>query len=322
MDAPETRARINAWLEEQEREEALYRVLEHTAFRALLGQVGSLPRRALILALFLAAIFLPLRRGLEQVREETAVRNVARAEIRRALGPESVVSQRVEIGPPVRIQIVATEAVTADRRDQLQREISRRTGKPVELSIQEVARREDLLALGRKLETGPVSVPELESARRQILQALEPALAGAWPASSAPLADYSLVLHPRGLQLQVAYLADEPIGQAGEEAIQRAVETRAGARLDFVFERLEPRRNLLRVGRHPSAAEAPLAELAQLLQRRPGLSCRVMVPQRVGAPVSDALRRELDRLGASRVRVESSPDPDPWVYAAFEVRQP
>jgi uncharacterized hydrophobic protein (TIGR00271 family) len=220
------------------------------------------------------------------------------------------------------IAIVATEAVAPDRRYRRQQEVSRRTGKPAELSIQEVARREDLLALGRKLETGPVSVPELEKARRQILQTLEPALAAAWPAASAPLADYALVLHPGGLQLQVAYLAAEPIGRAGEEAIRRAVETRAGARLDFVFEPLEPRRNLLRAGQHPKAAGGPLAALAQLLRRRPGLSCRVAVPQPAGAALMEATRQEPERLGTSRARVESSAEPDLWVFATLEVQRP
>ncbi len=324
MDSPAVRGRINQWLEAEERTEALYALLQHTALRRLLGRVGTLPRRASILMLFLLTIYFPLRSGLERVREETTIRNVVRSEIRRAFRPDSVVSQRVDIGPPIRIEIVATDSIAAEKTEQLRREIASRTGRPVELLVQEVARKQDVLELSRQLASVPVTVPELDTARARILSVIESALAASWPAESAPLVDYSLNLRPSGLQLQVTYLSEVPLGGPGEEAVRRAVEARAGAKLGFVFERLEPRLNLLRLGHSPAAAEKALAGLAEILRRWPVLSCRILLPPRAAPQTGEALAAILEKHGVARGRIQlgASDSREPWVYGLLELSRP
>jgi uncharacterized hydrophobic protein (TIGR00271 family) len=320
MDAPETRGQINRWLEDQERDEPLYNFVQHTAFRLLLGRVGTLPRRALILFVFLITIFVPLRSGLERVRAETMVRGVVRSEIRRVFGEGDVVYQQVDPGPPVRVRVVATKAPEPEAQEQLQREIAARTGQSVDLSVREVASREDVAALGRRIAALPVTVTELEGARRQLLETLESALAASWPTTAAPLVDYSLNLRPAGLELNVTCLAGEPLGAAAEEAIRRGIEARLGSRLAMVFSRLEPRRDLLRwtpaLVRLPESLTATLQEVAGVLRRHTSLGCSVVAPERARPELAAALAKEMERAAfpAGRCLTEKAENRDPWFF--------
>ena len=328
MDAPEVRGQINEWLEERGQGERLYALVQHTAFRRLLGKVGSLPRRALILLIFLVTIYVPLRSALERLREETMARGVVRSELRRAIAAGSLVSQQVDLGPQaIHIRIVATDSIPADKIGQLKSQIAARTGRTVNLIVQEVARREDVVALGRRLSAVPVTVPELESARVQILSVIESALAAAWPQATAPLAGYSLNLRPSGLQLHLAYLADLDLGAGGQEAVRRAVESRAGAKMDFSFERLDPRINVFRwragARRPPANSQAALLRVSEAVRRFPILSCRIHIPK-ARPELGETLVKELEAQGVerSRLQVESSGPEEPWAYVSLQARQP
>ncbi len=321
MDAPETRAGINDWLENQERRDRLYGALQHSFLRVLVGPVGTPPRRALILLVFLLAVLVPLRSGLVRVREEALVRGVVGAELRRIFADGTVALQQLDPGPPVRLRLVATSAVTPDLRDELESEIEAQTGRPVELTVQEAGNRAEFLALSRETAPAAASLADLENARPRFLETLDAALESAWPAAAAPLADYALSLHPDGLELTLTYLAAEPLSPAAEEAIQRGLEARLAVPLELVFEPLEPRRNLFRwtsgLTRPPAAAAPEMESLADVLTRHPNLECRLVFPEHAASGLAQAVTNDLETQGlsGSRCRVVMLASPDSWVFA-------
>ena len=324
LDAPEARARINDWLKNQEPRDRLYGALQHSFLRALLGPVGTPRRRALILVVFLLAVLVPVGRGLVRVREEALVRSVVRAELGRIFTGGTAAIEQLDPGPPVRLRLVATSAVTAELRDELEQEIESQTGRPVELTVQEASNRADLLALGRQTAPAPASLADLENARPRFLETLEAAIESAWPASAAPLADYALSLHADGLELALTYLAAEPLSPAAEEAIQRGLDARLSVPLEFVFEHLELRRNLFRwtsgLARPPTAAAPELESLADVLTRHPSLECRLVFPAHAASGLAQAVTNELETRGlsGSRCRVVMLASPDSWVFAQIE----
>jgi uncharacterized hydrophobic protein (TIGR00271 family) len=329
MDTPQVRDSINAWQQLRQQGEPLDTLWQRTAYRPLLGRVGSLPRRALILLIFLLSIYVPLRNALQLLREETTVRGAVQSEIRRAFAPDSVVSEQVDLDRQrVRIRVITTESMSAEKRQELQSRLASRTGRSVGLVVHEVARREDVLTLGRRLETVPMTVPELERARQQLLAVVESALAGVWPEDSAPLVDYSLNLHASGLQLQLVYLSEAPLSVVGEETVRRAVESRTGSGLDLLLQQVEPRRELFRwdprLRQPPDASERALAELGGLLRAHARLSCRLLLPQRARDELAESLAKRLQDLGAraDRLQAGKSEGRDSRIWALLEKPKP
>jgi uncharacterized hydrophobic protein (TIGR00271 family) len=323
IDAPAARGQIADWLEQNEHNHFLWALFHRPGARKLLDKAGSLPRRALIVMVFLTALYVPLRNGLEKVREETLIRSVIQSEIRRVFAPDRVVSQHVDLGPPIRIQIVSTEPLPKHIEAEMRTQIAVRTHREVELSVLEVAQRRDVLALAQRLASAPASIPDLEATRREALAIIERAIANAWPSESLPLLDYSLHLSTTGLSLHLAYLATVNLDAPGEEAIQKAFQAATHFQLPCVFERVDPHVDLFswRAGmkKPPAEATPAIGRLAELLRTWPAASCRILLPSRSGPQLAAGVVKEIEVHGVSgsRCKIEFS-NPQHRAYALLE----
>jgi uncharacterized hydrophobic protein (TIGR00271 family) len=228
MDAPEVRAEVAGQLRERASNEALFRVLRHTAVSRLLGDIGKLRWRFVMMAVLLAAVFVPLRDALLQVKAEALARGVIQEELRGLAPADGLVSRQTQIGAGrIRILLIAADPIEASRLERTRENIMRRTGMPVELNVREVASREELAALvAREPEpVPPPPPPTLESLRAEILSRLEGPLAELWPAD-VPLLSYELGFSGAGIVLHVSYEAAEPIGDAAEQILAQGLRSR------------------------------------------------------------------------------------------------
>lgn len=82
MVAPEVRMKIDYAILERATPDRLYRLLMNTRIAKAFGDIGKLRWRVLMLVATLAALFIPLRQSLYQVREETIARTAANEAVR------------------------------------------------------------------------------------------------------------------------------------------------------------------------------------------------------------------------------------------------
>jgi uncharacterized hydrophobic protein (TIGR00271 family) len=276
MDSPEARRQINAWLEEQEKTEAFYEAIQRTPLRRLLGRVGSLPRRALILLIFLASVTWPLGETLNRLRLEAQIRRMAMEELHRVVPPEAIVREDLELSEErLRLRVVAVmpEGMSGERRRELQARIEARAGRPTQVTVLDVTTREELDQMTGKLRSqAPVEVESVEAFRTRLWARVRPAVALAWPAAQAPLLGYRVTFEAgaAAMRLHIVYLSERELGELGEGAVSQVLRERLGtAKLEVDFERRAPQ---VEIGFRPGS-DAPtseggekLAELARTLQ--------------------------------------------------------
>lgn len=293
MDAPQVLQQINQWLYEHERGERLYEMVERTPLRNLTGKVGTLPRRMLILVIFMVSVAFPLGRTLLQLTENAQVRRTAYEELYQMVPRESIVREDLELAPDrIRLRVVALmpEGISAEKRREVETRIAMRTGRPATVQVFDVATTEELAQLAGRLTRDTGSREPLlltaDELRAQLLARLQAAVAGAWPSAAAPVAGYSLTMRQDSEQavVRIAYLADESqtIGTLGSEAIRGVLRERLGAAgLELELERVRPGLALrFAPGRDalPAADRAALEELAAAMQRFPRLRLSMAVP--------------------------------------------
>lgn len=315
MDAPQVRQKINQWLYEHERGERLYEIVEQTPLRALLGKVGSFPRRLLIMLIFLVSVSLPLGRTLLELAENARVRRVVIEELDAALPREAVVRQDLEVtAERVRLRIVALapEGFPREKRAALQERIAMRAGRPATVQVFDVATTDEVTEITGRLARDPASrepiVMTLDELRARLWLRVRPAVESAWPATAAPLAGYTLSFAPDSdaVRVQIAYLADEgqTFGELGAEAVRNVLRDRMGSNsLDLELERVTPGLTVRFPPRLDALATAgirPLESLAATMQRFPRLRLRITAPAAAeSGSAADALaKRRIARLTA------------------------
>jgi uncharacterized hydrophobic protein (TIGR00271 family) len=293
MDAPQTRQQINQWLYEHERGERLYELVERTPLRNLLGKVGSLPRRMLILLIFLVSVSLPLGRTLLELAESARVRRAVFEEFSSVLPRDNIVREDLEISAErIRVRVVALmpEGFTAERRAELEQRIAMRTGRPASVQVFDVATTEEVTRLAGRLspEAGrrePLLLTA-DELRAQLMARLQSAVESAWPSAAAPIAGYAVAFRqePEGAVVRVAYLAEEnqTIGSLGSEVIRKVLRERLGAAgLELELERVRPGVVLrFAPGRDAwtAADQSALEELAAAMERYPRLRLTIVTP--------------------------------------------
>jgi uncharacterized hydrophobic protein (TIGR00271 family) len=286
MDAIPVRHAISTWLREQEHQDRLFRTLQRTPLRHLLGTVGTLPRRLLILMVFLVPVCVPLFRTLNRLVTETNARRIVQAELESVIPKDALFRQEITFGPD-RIHIsamaVLPQGFTETKRKQVEEDIERRTGLQTELSIFEVPTRSELTSLiDRTASVGPASIEGLDELNAKIWLRLKPALLAVWPGQSAPLVTYSLRLKPGsgGLELDVVYLSDQDLGDLGRKSLQQVLQDRSGAKnLKVIPERI-PEQWVLSFrpysARLTPSDEQTLKAFAGIPAKYPSLRCTIL----------------------------------------------
>jgi len=325
MDSPAVREQITDWMEKQGSTEPFYEAVRHTPLHRLLGKVGTLPRRLLILFLFLGLVCLPLAQTLNRLVSEANAQRIVHNEIRNAIPGESLFREDVEMGKnsvSVRIVAVLPQGFSTEQRTQLEKLIQASTGRKATVSIYEVATRTELAAL--TAHASSTNVPDIESVnalRDKLLLRMKPAIAAVWDADHAPLAGYEFRFSPdsAALRLHVVYLADEDLGGLGQTLVQRNLRERTGSNtLEVTYERVPRSWN---ISFRPNAASLSpasarlLQELAAVLRKYPSVVCALSLPEKQGGK-KDALAQKrieevMKTLAESKIantRILSNPE--------------
>ncbi len=286
MDALPVSQTISAWLRKREENDRFYQTLQRTPLRHMLGTVGTLPRRLLILMIFLVPVCVPLFRTLNRIVKETNARRIAQSELESAIPKDSLFRQEVSFAQD-RVHITALavlpQGFTEAKRRQVEQAIERRTGLHADLSVFEVPTHSELSSLiGRSASTGPASIQGLDELNDKIWIRLKPALLAIWPVDKAPLVDYSLRLSPdsTNFELHLVYLADQGLGDLGRQSLERILQERSGARnLKLTPERISLNWALSfrpESSRLTPEDEHALMTLASILKQFPSLRCSIV----------------------------------------------
>jgi uncharacterized hydrophobic protein (TIGR00271 family) len=228
LDSADVRARIGAL--ERSTQDKLGRLLETTRLSRSLGDMGSLHWRVMMLVVVLGALFVPLRKGLLQVRDETIARTAVQDELRKLAPSGAFLSRQVDLSPErILVQLVATSAVEPSKIREAERSLIRRTGKEVTISVRKVAGEEELALLKERL-MAPATLPspsprDIESIRVDLVQRLDGLMKLIWPAAAAPLLDYEVGFTPAGSLVRIRYQSAKPLDPAAEEAIGNLLRT-------------------------------------------------------------------------------------------------
>jgi hypothetical protein len=139
---------------------------------------------------------------------------------------------------------------------EVRRDLKRRTGRDVELSVDAIASRSELAVLMKRL-APPVSLIPREStvgdAQEALLDKVRAAIHEIWPSSDAPIQDFNLVLGTAGIAIEIRYKASVDLGEVPIHMVLQTLRTRLGIpELTLKTERIQP---ASAAGDRPSAPE-------------------------------------------------------------------
>ncbi len=226
MDAPDVREEIDRSIRERSAHDRLFLLLDRTILARSLADIGKLRWRVLMLTVILAVLFVPLSRALMQVRNETVARGAIREAVRQIASQESVVSEMIDLTPErIRIRLILTDAVPAEKIEAARRLILKRTGKDVDLFVRKVAGEDELALLRERLKPAPPTpLEDLEGVRRELVARLEQPLREAWPGGSAALLGYELGFSPADVVVRVRYQAPDAFDEAASSMLRNILQ--------------------------------------------------------------------------------------------------
>jgi hypothetical protein len=191
----------------------------------------------------LGFLFVPLRQGFLQLRDEAVARSAVADVIRRLVPSETVVTRQVDVAPDrVSVRLVVTAAVNSDQIREAERELVRRTGKEVGLSVRKVAGEEELALLRERLRApAPQAVPDISAIRAELVSRMDGPIKEAWPGTNATLVDYELGFTPAETVVHIRYNAEAPMDTAAVEMMTNLLRARLDApQLRLSMEHLNP----------------------------------------------------------------------------------
>ncbi|MCW5978075.1 MAG: DUF389 domain-containing protein [Bryobacteraceae bacterium] len=245
MDAPDLRSRIDQSIHEHAASDRLYRLLGRTRAARAFGDIGKLRWRVLMLVATLAALFIPLRQSLYQLREETIARTAANEAVRLLASPGMIFTQQLDVTPErIVLRMIVTDAVGDEKIREAENLLLRRTGKEVTVSVRKVASEEELALLRERFRAPPAPPPpptDLSSMRAELIGRVEKPLTEVWPGESAPLISWEVGFTSDEVLVRARYKSDAPLDPAAEETLARALRTRLHeAKLRLILEHEAP----------------------------------------------------------------------------------
>lgn len=215
---------------ERAEEDRLYRILQNSPLQKLVNLQGSLHWRMLLLLIFLAIVFFPLRAGLIQVKNEAIARGAVQDALRGLMPSDTLVAQNVHYRPHnVEISIMSAKPVSADSIENAQRLIERRTGGTANITVQEVASRSELFDLLDKVHRQPpasvTKPPVITTLESDVLKQMKPVIEELWP-SDTPLRSWELGFSPDGPVLHLRYEAKVTLNSFSISLLQQAMRSR------------------------------------------------------------------------------------------------
>jgi hypothetical protein len=229
MDAPELRTAISESEMRHATGNSLYRVFHDTAMANMFGGVGQLRWRIAMVVVTIGVLFVPLRKSLLQLKNETISRTAAREAVHELVAPDHLLSQQLEILPDRLIQnLITTTPVDKQRVATIEAELSRKIGKPATIQVRQVANEEELATLRERLlapvETPPPPPPPgLKSLASTTWPLLDKTLQAIWPADTLDLSSSEVGFTKDGVLIRLGYQSPKEMDAAAQEVIEKAL---------------------------------------------------------------------------------------------------
>ncbi len=227
MDAPEVRSLISESEMQHAAGTGVYRLLHDTALGRLLGDVGQLRWRILMVMVTLSVLFVPLRSSLMQLRDETVSRAAAGDAVRALVPADHLLSQQLEILPDRLIErVVTTAPVDRQRVNAAEAELTRRTGKRSFIHLRQVANEDELISLRERLQYPEVPAPQSANLKNQtasVWPMVHEPLRAVWPGEVAELTGLEVGVAKEKIVARIEYQAPRAFDPATQETMRRAL---------------------------------------------------------------------------------------------------
>ena len=267
--------------------------------RSAVGVRYGVAMRLLVPLIFLGAVYVPLRRALDEVTWEVqardAVRRLVQVESPGAVETQMTVERRTLT---LRLLIVGSTARGLALEDTLSARLTRATGVTPSVTVIAVPNATSLLeqtaSAARETERTVVKAPSLADLRHEA----GTALAATWPAMAGPVAGWELALSTRdSVRLIVRHLG-APLDSVSLQILGRAVEGRLRAPVEIQAISLPVTPFAAAGGREGRWLDSARTILAQVARTDSALTC-VRGPGAGDRRASAAARRAIDSLRAS-----------------------
>lgn len=230
MNATDVREQMAA----SRKQERLANWLSSGPLDRVMANGGQLHWRILMLAVLLGTIAVPLRNAFVQVAGETLVRGAVQDVLKDLLPPGALVSQQVEVGrDSIGVRLISTQNVTPEKLAAAEREIERRSGREVHISVSSIASQSELAELMQRLTAPPLppakpAPKSLEEIHTELIQRIEPVVDAIWPAE-APIQNFDVAFNPTGITVDVQYASPRPLDQISSQLIENELRDKLGA---------------------------------------------------------------------------------------------
>ena len=203
--------------------------------RHAFGSRYGLAMRVIIPAVFLAAVYVPLRRALDEVtwevRSRDAIRHIVAAQAPQAV-QTSIAVERHTVS--LHLVLIGSNERAASVQRNVETAIAASTGVVPTVAVTAVADAKTLAttaAISHAPNTGAPDVVDLATIRQRVATAI----AAEWPTSVAgPLAGWELVVPSRATPTIAVRHIGPPIGSTAQQLLANRWETRVGARIDVL----------------------------------------------------------------------------------------
>jgi uncharacterized hydrophobic protein (TIGR00271 family) len=248
----------------------------------LFGSRYGMAMRLLVPVLFLGAVYVPLRRALNEVtwevRARDAIRRIVSSEAPHAV-QSSITVERHTIG--LHLVVVAAAESVSTMENAIRRRIASNTDVDPDLTITAVPDANALAAATRV--TSTASAPEPLNPER-IEERLASALDAVWPAAAVgELLDWELVVAPRATPVVVAYHVGDSLGRAGAAILASSLNSRLSTQLSVVDSALSPATVSAALGAEAGWTPQLQRRLAWMTQARSSGAC-------LRGPISESRR--------------------------------
>ncbi len=237
--------------------------------RDAFGSRFGLAMRLLIPAVFLAAVYVPLRRALNEVtwevRARDAIRRILAAEAPHAVQTAVTVERHTVT---LHLVLIGSNDLAATVERNLQLSIAASTGVKPTVAVTAVPDAQTLSATTMNRGAAAASADAIDVAT--IRQRIGSAIDVEWPASVAgPLAGWELVVPSRATPTIVVRHLGPPLGAAGEALLSSRWSAHVGARLEIRDVVLQPTAVVERLGRERqwTAAAKPMLDWIAVADR-------------------------------------------------------
>jgi uncharacterized hydrophobic protein (TIGR00271 family) len=255
MDAPKIREQIDASILERASHDRLYVVLDKAGIARSFGHIGKLHWRIVMLLAVLGILFIPLRKSLLQVRDQTRAQAAVGEALRVMASAETIVTQNIDLkSTPILVRLFVAGNIPPEKVRAAEKVILQRTGREAKFEIRHVAGEEELARLRESLRAqapAPPPVADLESVRQELIARLEKPLKLAWPAEAGTLESYEIVLTPEQVVVHLRYQSAKPFDASFEQVMTNVLKSGLGVEKLGLVLHYEP------IPRQPRPARKP-----------------------------------------------------------------